>query len=119
MARPGSLVYLLSDFRGLSTEAETHLMELARHNSVVLLFISDPLEAELPPPGRYHVSDGAEQVALDTGDAAFRRNYAAAFAARRHRLELLARRSGMAFLPCLTTDEPAECLRGGLRFEPR
>jgi hypothetical protein len=86
---------------------------------VVLLFVSDPLEAELPPPGRYHVSDGSQRLALDTGDAAFRRNYAEAFAAHQHRLQMLARRSGMAFLPCQTRDDPVECLRSGLRFDPR
>src|SRR5690606_35233902 len=34
VARPGSLLFLLSDFRGLGDEAERHLRELSRHGDV-------------------------------------------------------------------------------------
>lgn len=50
VVRPGSRVILLSDFRRLGEGAEGHLVRLARHSEVVLFFIYDPLEAQLPPP---------------------------------------------------------------------
>ncbi|MFI3179373.1 MAG: DUF58 domain-containing protein, partial [Methylococcaceae bacterium] len=47
-ARPGSLVYVISDFRGINEQTETYLAKLAQHCEVVLIFIYDPLESSLP-----------------------------------------------------------------------
>ena len=63
-ARPGSLVFLISDFRRLTAEGERRLGRLARHNDLALVFVFDPLEAEPPPPGRYLVSDGRRRAVM-------------------------------------------------------
>ncbi|MDP1970235.1 MAG: DUF58 domain-containing protein, partial [Methylobacter sp.] len=52
-ARPGSLVYIISDFRGINDQVESYLAKLSRHCEVVLIFVYDPLESHLPEKGRY------------------------------------------------------------------
>ncbi len=67
-ARPGSLVYIVSDFRGINDESETHIAKLARHCEVVLIFIYDPLESSLPVKGRFRFTDELSDVVVDAGD---------------------------------------------------
>ena len=50
VTRPGSLVVMLSDFRFLDDACRAQLVELARHNDVVLIHLHDPFERDLPPP---------------------------------------------------------------------
>ncbi len=64
VARPGSLVVVISDFTGFSRGAQSYLSSVARHNEVLAVLISDPLERELPPPGRYRLVDNGR----GTGD---------------------------------------------------
>jgi uncharacterized protein (DUF58 family) len=105
LARPGSLVFLLSDFAALSDAGAALLARLAEHCELVLALIYDPVEAELPPPGRYPVSDGHALAILDTRDPALRAAHRARFQARRERLLQLSRRYRMHFVP-LATDLP-------------
>jgi uncharacterized protein (DUF58 family) len=55
VARPGSLVVVISDFIGFSRAAQAYLSSVARHNEVLAVFLNDPIERELPPPGRYRL----------------------------------------------------------------
>ena len=72
VVRPGSRVILLSDFANFDAATEINLAQLARHNELTLLHIYDPLEASLPPPGRYRLSDGADEFVIDTADMRYR-----------------------------------------------
>jgi uncharacterized protein (DUF58 family) len=114
VARPGGLVCLISDFQGLDGEAEKHLKQLARHCDVLGVFVHDPLEARLPPPGFYTVSDGQARLNVDSADQRLRRRYQTAFHQRYLYLENLFRQRGMRLLP-LSTEQPImEALRNGL-----
>lgn len=75
IAHSGFRIYLISDFGGFNAQDEQQLRRIARHNSVVMIQISDPLEQELPPPDRYTVTDGATRSVLSTGDNVVRRRY--------------------------------------------
>ncbi len=114
VTRPGSLIALLSDFRDLDEGSEAQLAQMARHNKVILIFIHDPLEAELPPPGQYRVAGNDRDVLLDTRSAHSRAAYAQRFAERRAQVERLCKRQRMLFLPCATHDDPLERLQQGL-----
>ena len=117
VARPGSLIFLLSDFHGLGADAERHLRQLASHGDVFLMHVFDPLEAELPPPGRYRIIVGGRSVSIDTSDAALRARYKARFDARRARLDALARLPGIQLIDCGTGDDPRVVL--AQRFRSR
>jgi uncharacterized protein (DUF58 family) len=110
-ARPGSLVYIISDFRGINDQAETHLAKLSEHCEVVLIFIYDPLESSLPAKGRYRFTDDEREVVIDTGDQQRILNYQQRFARRLQRLESLAKKRGLTFIQCSTTEDPLQCLR--------
>ncbi len=71
LARPGSLVYLISDFQHLSTPAIGHLNHLTRHCEVRAVIINDPIEHNLPAlntPQAVSVSDGINQQRWVLGD---------------------------------------------------
>jgi len=111
IARPGSLIFFISDFRNFDERAETRLAQLAAHSETVLVFVCDALEERLPPPGQYRVGDGARDFHLDTGDAQFAADYAARFRRRAARLRALARKLGIGFLQCRTSDDPLAVLQ--------
>jgi uncharacterized protein (DUF58 family) len=110
VARPGGLIFLLSDFRGLGPDAERHIRQLARHGEVFLVHFFDPVEAELPPAGRYRIKAGKRSFTVDTGDPALRAEYRGRFEARRAALEALARLQSVHLIECATTDDPRKVL---------
>ena len=110
-ARPGSLVYIISDFRGINDQAETHIAKLSEHCEVVLIFIHDPLESSLPIKGRYRFTDDVRDVVIDTSDQQRLLSYQQHFVQRQQHLELLAKKRGLAFIQCSTTENPIQCLR--------
>ncbi|MFT7457838.1 MAG: hypothetical protein ACI909_000506, partial [Planctomycetota bacterium] len=48
VARPGSLIFMLSDFRNLDEKTESQLLLMSRHTDIVMVFIYDQLEQSLP-----------------------------------------------------------------------
>jgi uncharacterized protein (DUF58 family) len=102
VARPGSLIFLLSDFRRLGTDYERHLRQLAGHCDLMLVQFFDPVEAELPPPGRYRIQSAGRSFSIDTGNEATRRRYEQRFAERRAQLSSLARTPGIHLIECAT-----------------
>ena len=75
VTHPGSLVIVISDFIGLSRNAQSYLTGVARHNEVLAIFLSDPLERRLPPPGRYRLVSHDEEMAIDTYARGARSDY--------------------------------------------
>lgn len=114
VARPGSLIFLLSDFRHLTAQAESHLSQIARHNDVVLIHISDPLESRLPPAGLYRLSDGANTLSIDTGDKSIREHYHQRRQEHVERLARLCKRNRIFMLPLGTSDDVVQKLQTGL-----
>ncbi len=112
LIRPGSRLHLISDFRGLDEAMQHALHRIARHSSVNLVFVHDPLERELPPPGLYRVSDGTRAVTLDSADPALRREHQFRFRQRLEQLEELARHPGIDLLTCPTEGDPVRLLQG-------
>jgi uncharacterized protein (DUF58 family) len=110
VARPGSLIFLLSDFRRLGADAERDLHELAGHCDLLLVHVYDGVEVELPPPGRYRIESVGRSFTIETGNEAMRQRYHERFAERRRRLEGLTRRPGIRLVDCPTDAEPRSVL---------
>jgi uncharacterized protein (DUF58 family) len=106
VARNGHRIYLISDFYGFDTDDERQLKRIARHNSVALIHVSDPLEQELPPPDRYTVTDGTLRSVLSTSDARVRQQYRDEFAAHARALEAACLSTHSQFIS-LSTNEAA------------
>ncbi len=106
IARNGHRIYLISDFSGYDADDERRLKRIARHNSLVLIHVSDPLERELPPPDRYTVTDGVIRNVLSTSDSGVRARYRDEFAAHLKSLEAVCIATRSQFI-ALATNEPA------------
>ena len=112
-AKPGSLVFILSDFRGLTPIGESSISKLSRHCNGVLIMISDPIEVHLPP-GRHRYGNGVEERVVD-GDQRARAEIARRFDARRDAIKTLARRHGMRFVDARTDEAPLQILKRSAR----
>ena len=115
VARPGSLIFLISDFRHLDAQAQVPLTRLCRHNEVVMLFVYDELEQALPPPGRYKMSDGNREFLVDTSDSHLAGQHRQQFEARLDRLRQLSSSNRIILVPCRTDAEPLSLLLSGLK----
>ena len=111
VARPGSLVYLFSDFYHLDLDSKRHLQMLRRHNDVVACQILDRLELQAPAPGCYPVIDGHQQAVLDTRSKAQRDAWTQHFAQRRQQVTALMQQCAIPLLQLSTADDVSERLR--------
>ncbi|MCU7555170.1 DUF58 domain-containing protein [Alteromonas sp. ASW11-19] len=78
LARPGSLVYLISDFHHLTANAQQHISQLARHCEVNAVTITDPMEHALPDTGitqSVNVTDGSNLQTWLLGDKKEQQQY--------------------------------------------
>ena len=114
VARPGSLVIIISDFAGFDRATQAYLSGLARHNEVLAVNVSDPLDSELPPPGHYRLVADADEMTIDTYSQAARDEYRKAYEQRQSELEAFCQRYGVHLMPMSTTDDPVECLQQAL-----
>lgn len=110
LARPGTLVFLVTDFADLDAHGVREMERLAVDNHVTCLFVFDRLEAQMPDPGLYPVTDGVAVARLDAERAALRAAYAQRFAARHDGVERICRERGMTFLDLETGTDPADVL---------
>lgn len=86
LARPGSLIVLLTDGFSADAAAEAPLARLAAHGDVRVLLLTDALELAAPPRGRYPVDLAGTRRWLEFGGSADTQ-WTGAF--RRHRQLLL------------------------------
>ena len=112
MAKPGSLIFLLSDFRELDDACESDLARLARHSDLTLLFVNDPFEAALPSANAHgRVTDGNTDIQIILGDSALNKRYADNFNARYERIAELSSGYRILFSGLMTTDDPLPLLQ--------
>ncbi len=79
VAKHGSTIFLISDYRSLNEQARIHIRQLARHNDIVGIFISDPLEGSLPTPDLYTITDGTNKAKINTANRKYREKYQNAY----------------------------------------
>jgi uncharacterized protein (DUF58 family) len=97
VARPGALVFLLSDFHDWDADCAVQLRLLGEHVDIHGIRVYDAMEETLPAVGSARFGDGSRSLLADTRDSALREAFArravehaaglaAAFAAARARL---------------------------------
>ncbi len=107
-ARPGSRVYILSDFRGLDPLCEMHLAKLSKHCDVIFIHVFDTLESHLPGKGRYRFTDEIRDIVIDTGDQQKLLNYQLRFQKHREHLHKISQKLGITLLDCQTSQPPVQ-----------
>ena len=105
LARPGTRIYLLSDFRGLSETGFRHLSILARHAELVPVMFHDPLETELPDHGQFPVTwrDKRGWISARKSD---RQAWREQFQTRLAQTDSWFRKHGGKLLLCQTDQDP-------------
>lgn len=123
VAKPGSLVFLISDFRNMDnfshSNLESHLAKMSKHNDLVMLFINDPLEQQLPPAGNYKITDGINDITINTRNSALRSQYQQRFQTHQQYLKDLCTKLNIFFIS-ISTDQPLlESLQIGLNLRTK
>jgi uncharacterized protein (DUF58 family) len=113
------LVCLISDLEGADDETARLMTRLAEHNDVMVLFIYDPLEAELPESGKLVVTDGDLQLQVDASDAALRTKFREDFDERLATARGLLLRRQIPVLPISTVRPVIEQVRDHLGQLPQ
>ena len=82
VAKHGCTVVVISDFQNLNADAEIHLRQIAQHNDVVGICITDPLEVSLPDPDLYTITNGQDRLEINTASNKNRIEYENHFQSR-------------------------------------
>jgi uncharacterized protein (DUF58 family) len=111
IAKPGSAIYLISDFAGFNDDnVQKHLHQLSKHCEITGLFVYDPLERELPPPGQYTVTDGSQRRLIRTGGTHSRERYTHSFDSNLKNLHTDLGKLGIPLIEVGTEQAPLERL---------
>ncbi|MDA0738116.1 MAG: DUF58 domain-containing protein [Nitrospirae bacterium] len=113
--RPGSQIFLVSDFVGLDAQCESAIARLRVHNELVCIMPFDPLEATPPPPGMYKVSDGIRSTWLDTARDQTVDKYRQQYQVRQNKIQALCIKLGLGFFTLATNQSVPDGVREGLR----
>lgn len=111
ISRPGNAIFLVGDLLGFDSEVHLkHLHHIARHCEMTVLFVYDPLEKHLPPPGSYMISDGLHRTLIDTSSHHRQQSYTQQFEQRRAALQQQFGQLGIPMIDVATTDSPLQTL---------
>ena len=110
--RPGTNIFIISDFQRLSNDGIKHLHLLSKHNDISAVMIYDKLEQNLPPKGYYSITNGEQRSSLYTGDPRKRRYYRESFQKKENALTRLLGPLSIPLIPLSTEDSPLYHFRG-------
>jgi uncharacterized protein (DUF58 family) len=119
VTRPGSLVILFSDFRFVDADCRLQLVELSRHNDVVMVHTFDPFERSLPDGGYCRLTDGFDSIDIDTSSARLRERYRERYDTQLQALQRLCRELGLYLIDIATDDDMMVALKAGLGLQSR
>jgi uncharacterized protein (DUF58 family) len=108
---PGSLVYIISDFRGFTPSAQTQLIQLAKRCDVVLIFIYDSLEQHLPSQGKYRFIQQEQDVLIDSSDKHYQHAYQQRFDEKWQIIQGFAQQHKLIFLSMSTQGSPLDIFK--------
>jgi len=117
--KPGSEIFIISDFMTLNEDCHSLLFDMSRHNDVVAIQVYDPMERNLPPPGHYAVSDGAHHMQMNLATKAFRTLYLQRMEQHQQELERLLTQLRIPLIQLSTYEEPLSVLQLGLGIQQR
>ena len=111
IVRPGSALYLISDFHDIDSGCDEQIYQLRRHCDVTLLHLFDPLEVQLPSNLNLTVSDGRRRRKLNAGDGRFAEHYQRSYNHHFEHLQGLSSKLGLPLINLSTAQPLLEQLR--------
>jgi len=113
------LVCVASDFDGADDDTQRIMTSMAQHNDVIVAFIYDALEMDMPQAGRLVVSDGEFQLKVDSGSRELQKRFSEDFTERLEAAKKVLLKQAVPVLPIHTTEGVAEQVRHLLGYSPR
>lgn len=114
VTHPGSLIFMISDFRAMDEKAFSHMANISRNNDIILICITDPIEAELPASGSYKLTDGRKELQIQTSSKKTRSAYHQQYMDHSQQLEQFCRQHRIHLISVSTADNTFEKLKKGL-----
>lgn len=107
LVRPGSLVYILSDFADFNQHGLRHIRAIRQHNEVSCCVITDPLDIALPANshGQAAISDGSTTGYIELGCSTLQQRYASQQHSASQQLQQHISQLGCKWLP-ISAAEP-------------
>ena len=115
--RPGSMIFLISDFQGIDDNTADLLIRLHHHNDLAAIQMIDPLEKSPPPPGYYAITDGEHTGILNTLKDATK--YRDIFSQQQTQLTGIMRQSGIPLLSIATNDDVVHTIQSAYGMASR
>jgi uncharacterized protein (DUF58 family) len=109
VSRPGTLVFIVSDFADFDERTARAIKRLSLHAHVTNVLVYDQLDTMLPH-GNQRISDGDHVTLLAALGRASIEKHAQMFRERRERLERICRQRGMSFLAIPTSASARDVL---------
>lgn len=109
-----SLIVIISDFAGVTTQTLQLLRQLSVHNDVLALQVFDPIALRLPDRGRVTVTQGELQVELEVERRQVHRPLGEFLSGRLKDVATLLRRSQVPLMMFSTGRDSLDQLRGEL-----
>lgn len=119
VVKPGSLVFIISDFQGFDDITLQHLSLVAKHSDMVAAHISDPMEQRLPPTGSYGFTDGLRNIKLNTGNHELRKRFRTRFIEQHLRIKEQLTKIGVPTIDINTGQSVSTTLAGALGMKSR
>jgi len=114
VTHPGSLIFMISDFRDMDEKVLSHIANLSRNNDIIFINISDPIEIDLPPSGSYKLTDGEKELQLQTSNKKTREQYHQKYLNNNNQFERFCRQHRIHLVAISTADNVLETLKKGL-----
>jgi uncharacterized protein (DUF58 family) len=111
---PGSLIFMISDFRDLNEKAFAHIANISRNNDIIMIKISDPIEVSLPTTGTYKLTDGLKELQIQTSSKKTRDEYHQRYLNHHQLLEKFCRLHRIHLINISTDDNVIDKLKNGL-----
>jgi uncharacterized protein (DUF58 family) len=114
VTHPGSLIFMISDFRDMNKKAFAHVANIARNNDIIMIKITDPIEVDLPTTGSYKLTDGVKELQIQTSSKKTRDEYHQRYITHSNQLEKFCRQNRIHLINVSTDDDVIETLKNGL-----
>lgn len=102
--RPGSLIFLISDFADTTADDLNFLGELAQKNTVTFIHLYDDMEINLPK-GVLPFSNGHQEVLIDTHSKTFQKSFQDSWIHRTNLLRKAVQKYHMGYLSLSTNSD--------------
>jgi uncharacterized protein (DUF58 family) len=106
LAPHDSLICVITDMQGANPITRKIATRLAQHNDVIVGFVFDPMESELPDIGKRVFSKGEEQLEVDTSDKKIRKKFASHFNDRLEQARKILLQRAVPLVPVSSAEDP-------------